>query len=259
MATAIDRETLLAYSIEGSGTPVVFLHGLTFDRRTWGPIVERLHDSVKSVTIDLPAHGASGGGPIWLEPLAERINQLLQTLGVERPIVVGHSMAAAVASIYAHNYPARGFVMIDTATEILPFAQLLHGIGPMLRGPMFNQVWSNIEISLGLDLIQEPTRTMVLDTHKVQQDVVLGYWEQVLNTDPTELQKWIDDKSDGIRIPCLSVFGRAATDGERDRFDRMYDVQIEEWVDDGHFVHLVEPDRFAARLRAFVEYCDRQP
>ena len=37
MSSATDRATGLAYDIEGSGTPVVFVHGLTFDRRTWRP------------------------------------------------------------------------------------------------------------------------------------------------------------------------------------------------------------------------------
>ena len=42
MAAATDSVTSLAYDDEGAGTPVVFLHGLTFDRRTWRPIIERL-------------------------------------------------------------------------------------------------------------------------------------------------------------------------------------------------------------------------
>jgi pimeloyl-ACP methyl ester carboxylesterase len=113
MATATDLEAGLAYDIEGSGTPVVFLHGLTFDRRTWRPIIDRLDGAVTSIAIDLPAHGDSGGD---------------------------------------------------------------HQIAPMLRGPAFGQVWPNIENSLGLDRIPEPARTLVLDTHKVSQDVVLGYF-----------------------------------------------------------------------------------
>jgi pimeloyl-ACP methyl ester carboxylesterase len=148
-------------------------------------------------------------------------------------------------------------VVVDQATETLPVAQMLQQIAPMLRGPAFSQAWPNIENSLGLDRIPEPTRALVLGTHKVEQDVVLGYWDQVLTTDPAEFQAWTDAKTAGIRIPCLAVFGRRATDGERKRFDDMLDVQIEEWVGDGHFVHLVDPQRFATRLRTFVDYCNQ--
>ena len=146
---------------------------------------------------------------------------------------------------------------MDQATEILPFAQMLHQVAPMLRGPAFGQVWPGIENSLGLDRIPEPARTLVLETHKVNQDVVLGYWDQVLGTEPARLQAWIDDKAATIQVPCLAVFGRPATDGERERLGRLPDAQIEEWPGDGHFVHLVDPGRFAARLRAFVEHCDQ--
>jgi pimeloyl-ACP methyl ester carboxylesterase len=51
------------------------------------------------------------------------------------------------------------------------------------------------------------------------------------------------------------VFGRQATDGERERLARLPDAQIEEWAGGGHFVHLVDPGRFATRLRVFVEHC----
>jgi pimeloyl-ACP methyl ester carboxylesterase len=67
LANAKDLATGLAYGIEGSGTPVVFVHGLTFDRRTWRPITDQLGGSVMSIAIDLPAHGESGGEPTSLE------------------------------------------------------------------------------------------------------------------------------------------------------------------------------------------------
>jgi pimeloyl-ACP methyl ester carboxylesterase len=257
MATATDLQAGLAYDIEGTGTPVVFLHGLTLDRRTWRPIIDRLDGSVTSIAIDLPAHGDSGGEPAPLEAVAERIHLLLQTLGVERPVVVGHSMGAGIAGLYVSQHPARGVVLVDQATEILPFAQMLHQIAPMLRGPAFGQVWPDIETSLGLDLIPEPTRSLVLDTHTVRQDVVLGYWDQVLDTEPAELQAWIDATAARIQVPCLAVFGRPATGGERERLGRLPDARIEEWAGDGHFVHLVDPGRFAARLRAFAGHCDQ--
>jgi pimeloyl-ACP methyl ester carboxylesterase len=257
MATVTDLQAGLAYDIEGTGTPVVFLHGLTFDRRTWRPIIDRLDGSVTSIAIDLPAHGDSGGEPAPLETVTERIHQLLQTLGVDRPVVVGHSMAAGIAGLYASEHPARGVVLVDQATEILPFAQMLHQIAPMLRGPAFDQVWPNIENSLEVDRIPEPTRSLVLETHKVRQHVVLGYWDQVLTTEPAELQAWIDATAARIQVPCLAVFGRPATDGERKRLSRPPGAQIEEWAGDGHFVHLVDPGRFAARLGTFVEHCNQ--
>jgi pimeloyl-ACP methyl ester carboxylesterase len=89
----------------------------------------------------------------------------------------------------------------------------------------------------------------------VKQAVVVGYWEMLLGSDPDELQAWIDAEFAKIRVPCLGVFGRPVTDPERERFGWLPDVQLEEWVGDGHFVHLVDPAPFADRLRQFVDYC----
>ena len=79
--------------------------------------------------------------------------------------------------------------------------------------------------------------------------------EHDLRTDPEALQALIDTKIGQLGVPLLGVFGRAITDSERERFGWLADVQLEEWLGDGHFVHLVEPDRFAIRLRQFVDHC----
>src|SRR4051812_32929160 len=125
MAAAADAATRLAHDDEGGGTPVVFLHGLTFDRRTWRPIVDRLGGSVRSISIDLPAHGESGGVPAPLDEVAARVHELLEARGVERPIVVGHSMSAGLAVVYAAAYPVRGAVMVDSGPDVQPFAELV--------------------------------------------------------------------------------------------------------------------------------------
>lgn len=255
MSTAIRHETGLAHEIEGAGTPVVFLHGLTFDRRTWQPIIDRLGGSVRSVAIDLPAHGASGGAPAPLDQVAAQVHELLASLSVERPIMVGHSMMGGLAALYAAAYPTRGVVMLDSGPDIRPFAEFVHRLEPALRGPGFSQVWPTFEASLGLDRIPEPVRSLVLDAHQVKQDVVVGYWEPLLRADPAEFQAWIDAQIRNLNVPLLGIFGRPITEGDRERFEWLPDVQLEEWAGDGHFVHLVDPDRFATRLHQFVEYC----
>ena len=254
MATA-HTASRLAYDDEGAGTPVVLLHGLTFDRRSWWPIIERLGGAVRSIAIDLPAHGESHGTPPPLEQIPARLHELLTALAVERPIVVGHSMSGGLAAMYASTYPTCGLVFIDNGPHIQPFAELVRRLEPALRGPGFAEVWPMFENSLGLERIPEPARSLVLATHRVNQDVVVGYWELLLRSDPAELQAWTDTIMAKLDVPCLGVFGRPITDGERERFERLPDVQLEEWPGDSHFVHLVDPGRFAARLRQFVDYC----
>src|SRR5215217_3982065 len=112
MATAPDTTTRLAYDDEGAGPPVVFLHGLTFDRRSWRPIIDRLCDSVRSIAIDLPAHGESRGAPPPVEQVPARLHELLAALAAERPVMVGHSMSGGLAAMYASAYATRGLVFV---------------------------------------------------------------------------------------------------------------------------------------------------
>jgi len=167
MATEGDTTASLAYDEDGAGIPVVFLHGLTFDRRSWRPIIERLDGGVRSIAIDLPAHGDSGGAPAPLDHVAAQVHELLGSLTVDRPILVGHSMSGGLASSYAAAYPSRGLVIVDNGSDIRPFAQLLRRLEPALCGPGFTEVWQRFEESLALERIPEPVRSLVLETHEV--------------------------------------------------------------------------------------------
>ena len=89
----------------------MLVHGPAFDRRIWQPIIDRLGDSVTSLAIDLPAHGESQGEPVPKQGVADQIH------GLERPIGVGQSIAAAAAGLSAATDPTRGIVLIDQATE----------------------------------------------------------------------------------------------------------------------------------------------
>src|SRR4051794_15737217 len=108
------RTGALAYELSGRGVPVVLLHGLTFDRRTWDPIVDRLVGDVLCIAVDLPGHGQSGGSAMPLNGLAALLRRHLDDLGVDRPVVVGHSMSGGLALVYAAEHPARGAVTLDS-------------------------------------------------------------------------------------------------------------------------------------------------
>jgi pimeloyl-ACP methyl ester carboxylesterase len=253
------QRTALAFERSGAGVPIVFLHGLTFDRRTWRPIIERLGDDVCSLAVDLPAHGDSPGPPCDLADAAAQVHQLVDSLGIDDPVVVGHSMSGGVAMIYAASHPARGAVTVDSAVNLVPTAELVQRLEPALRGPGFARAFGPFQQSMGYDRIPEPLRSQVLAAQDVRQDVVLRYWDELMRSQPERLQARVEQLAAAIDVPVLAVFGRRLANDERDYLRRLVPgVQLEEWPDRGHFVHLAAADRFAARLRAFVDLCDRR-
>jgi pimeloyl-ACP methyl ester carboxylesterase len=249
----------LAYETHGEGVPVVFLHGLTFDRRTWRPIIERLRGGVRSIAIDLPGHGETGGPGCGLDEAAARINATLRGIDVDAPIIVGHSMSGGIAMMYAAAYPVRGVVDVDQTMNMRPFAELVQRLEPALRGNGFASVFNTFQASMGLDNLSEPLRSMVLETQSINQEIVLQYWDEVLRSDPLELQGRVQGILQAVEVPCLCVFGQVLPADDREDLQCLRDIQLEEWPDRGHFVHLAEPDRFSARLHAFVAHCTESP
>jgi pimeloyl-ACP methyl ester carboxylesterase len=257
MSLSIQQSTL-AYEQHGSGVPVVFLHGLTFDRSAWQPIGDRLGDHVRSIAVDLPGHGETDGPPCALDEVASRLNTLLEQLGVERPVVVGHSISAVIAMIYAASYPVLGIVDVDQPVDPRPFAQLARRLEPVLRGDDFAAAFEPFQHSMGLDRVAEPLRAELLGNQRIRQDLVLGYWQEVLRADPAQLLARVEEVMSRIDAPALCVFGRELSPGEREYLlEHIAHAQLEVWSGAGHFVHLAEPDRFAARLRDFIDRCAR--
>jgi pimeloyl-ACP methyl ester carboxylesterase len=247
----------LAIETYGAGVPVVFLHGLTFDRRTWRPIIDRLGDGVRSIAIDLPGHGDSPGAGDRLDRLAELIADALQcACGVTDPVIVGHSMSGALALVYAGTYTVRGVVTVDQAWNIQPFAGVVRQSAPALRGGSFSTAFGSFEQAIGIDRLAPAIRADVVARRRLHRDLVLSYWQELLDADPDEVQGRIEKHAASVTAPCLAVFGRELSVGERRRMrDLVPAVQVTEWAGDGHMVHLVAPDRFAARLRAFLSQC----
>jgi pimeloyl-ACP methyl ester carboxylesterase len=246
----------LAFEEHGAGVPVVFLHGLTFNRSTWRPVIERVGAGVRSIAVDLPGHGETPGPPPAEHEIVAEVHALCERLGAERPILVGHSIAGGFVGAYAATYPVRGFVVVDSFPDLRPFAAFAGQLEPALRGPAFAQAFAPFQQSMGLNRIPEPLRSEVLDGQAIRQELVLGYWDELLHTPVDELQARIEGQMSRVSAPGLMVFGHELSDAERAYLAwHLPLVTAEEWTDDGHCLHLVDPDRFAGRLRAFIGAC----
>jgi pimeloyl-ACP methyl ester carboxylesterase len=254
--TQVADSAQLNYERRGAGSPLLFIHGLTFDRSTWKPIVEQLTDRFTCVTVDLPGHGGSEGPQRGIDDVAVAISHLLGELEVEPPVVIGHSLGAAVAGSFAAHCPARGLVMVDQATYIRPFAAMLHQFEPALRGKNFQAAFEPIRQTIGVELLPEPQRTSILASQRIDQDLALAYWDEVLATTPDELQARIDRDTKAVAVPVLVVFGQTIDDATREHLlSHLPSPEIEEWPGLGHMVHLMDPQRFARRLAEFADRC----
>jgi pimeloyl-ACP methyl ester carboxylesterase len=243
----------LAYDDSGAGPALVFLHGLTFSRHTWDPIIDRLRGDHRCVSIDLPGHGDSPGSAADPWQAAERLHRTLNAIGVDAPVVIGHSAGALMATGYASTYSTVGVVNIDQPLLVAPFAELVQRLSDQLRGPDFDSAFAPFEESIGVARLPEPERSRVAGTRRIDQATVLDHWSLPLGTPPEELQPKLDAMIDSVTVPYLYLAGDKPADPVRQHLQaHLKGLELVVWAGTGHLAHLVDPDRFAELVADFA-------
>lgn len=111
------------YVDAGEGPPVVFLHGLGAQLHHFlHPLFERFGPGYRLIALDRPGSGYSvraGGATGRLPEQAEVVRRFVETLGLEKPLVVGHSLGGAIALTLAVEHP-------DAISGIALLAPLTH-------------------------------------------------------------------------------------------------------------------------------------
>ena len=73
----------------GRRPPLVLLHGLTFDRTSWHPVLAELtalDPGRRALALDLPGHGESPPWPDYdLEPIADAVHRAVAGARLSRP------------------------------------------------------------------------------------------------------------------------------------------------------------------------------
>ena len=108
----------LAYTRSGSGAPLVLLHGIGLNRRSWDPVVPALARQFDVIAVDLPGFGDSAlASPAQAGPraLAEAVAGLLTELGVTTPHLAGNSLGGWVALELGAIRPMASVTLLDPA------------------------------------------------------------------------------------------------------------------------------------------------
>lgn len=101
-----------------SGTPIIFLHGVTDSHRSFDLLREHIPDEFRAIAVTQRGHGdaskpASGYSSA---DLAEDLKLFMRALRIESAFIVGHSMGSFVAQRFAAENPemVRGLVVIGS-------------------------------------------------------------------------------------------------------------------------------------------------
>ena len=132
----------IAYIDEGTGDPIVLVHGfasnITFNWVDPGWVRHLTRAGYRVIALDNRGHGESekihDPGVYGAPMMAEDARRLLDHLGIEKTDVMGYSMGARISAFLALNHPERvghlifgglGFGMVEGVGDPEPIAQAL--------------------------------------------------------------------------------------------------------------------------------------
>ena len=125
----------LFYETQGKGDrSIVFVHGLMMTHEVWRNQAAALAEDFTVVTLDLRGFGDSDRPetPYTLETFSEDIHFLIQTLKLERPVLVGWSMGVSIGMAYASWYPETisRLVLVDGTPQFVASEDFPHAVPP---------------------------------------------------------------------------------------------------------------------------------
>jgi pimeloyl-ACP methyl ester carboxylesterase len=185
----------------GKGSfPLVLVHGAGGSRLNWPPELRRLFGAT-IYTLDLPGHGrSSGDGWDAIEGYAADAVAFLDGVGIERAIVVGHSMGGAIALTMALDSTERvaGLVLVATGARLRVAPSILERISTDFETALdiiTRYAWSPEALSNLVDLGRERLR-------EAGPDVLLG---DLIACDRFDVMGRLEE----VDVPTLVVAGSA--------------------------------------------------
>lgn len=121
------------YSTEGTGRPVVLLHGYLLSGEAWKPLSDLLAATFRVISVDIPGHGESGvaGDTHSMEFIAEAVRAVMDDAGEKKVLLAGHSMGGYAALAFAEKYPGMlaGYILFHSH----PYADAPESIAKRMR------------------------------------------------------------------------------------------------------------------------------
>jgi pimeloyl-ACP methyl ester carboxylesterase len=113
----------IRYEVAGRGDPtLVFVHGWSCDRSYWRPQIDHFAASHRVVALDLGGHGESGlERKDWtMAAFAGDVRAVVEGLGLQKVVLVGHSMGGPVILEAARLMPDRvvALVPVDFFSDV---------------------------------------------------------------------------------------------------------------------------------------------
>lgn len=252
MTNEIDIDgTKLHYTCQGEGDPIILMHGWGCNNTTLASIAAVASESMKVYNVDFPGFGETPEpDTVWgVEEYTRLIEGMVKKLGIENPVLLGHSFGGRVGILYSSRNPVKKLILVDAA-----------GVKPRRSLKYYFKVYS-FKLSKRIanliygkekaqKMIEERRRKSASADYLQASPKMRAILSKVVNEDLRHVMPQ-------IKAPTLLIWG------ENDTATPMRDARImEKLIPDaglvsfpgcGHYSFLDNPVQFAAVLRSFLK------
>jgi esterase len=247
----------LAFEALGEGPPVVILHGLFGSRRNWRSIAQALSANHRVLCVDLRNHGASPwAATMSYAEMAADVRMLIQTEGLDRPVLIGHSMGGKTAMTLALESPESigRLIVVDIAPvsyadRLTPYVEAMQSINPRTtadRAEAMRQMSAKIPDAAAVGFLLQ--NLVVRDDHfdwRLNLPAI-GAAVPALCAFPPELSS---RRFDGPALLIAGALSDYVSPSDRAAFAELFpQAQTVEIDGAGHWVHADRPAEFVAAL-----------
>jgi pimeloyl-ACP methyl ester carboxylesterase len=238
------------------GMPVLLLHGITDSWRSWEPVLPHLPRSIRAFAVTHRGHGDADRPATGYHPrdFGADVIAFMDAVGLERAVLVGHSMSGYIVQGVASEHPNRvlgvvlvgAFASYSDKAAVIELCDVVEAFGDNVD-PGFVREFQ--EITITQPVADGLVDMVVSESLKLPAHVWRASFGALLEIDrPVAL--------DRIGAPTLVVW--ADRDAAAPRNDQIAlvegipDAELLVYEGAGHALHWEEPERFAADLVTFL-------
>jgi pimeloyl-ACP methyl ester carboxylesterase len=266
----------IAVQVAGAGRPVLMVHGLGGSLHDWDDAVEGLAHRHAIHRFDLLGHGERAGterNPS-LQEMAHDVAQVIDSLALERPLLVGHSMGALVVMRYLQDHgEARiaGVCLIDQSPRITTDEHWKLGLFGSLTRAQVQHTLARLRDDFAETVATEILTRLLPQKQAAAPDALAGRlvrWmlvkmargsgaDRVLSMIESLAEADFREVIARLSVPTMVVLGGLSNHygglplGQYYR-DTLSDGTVRTYRKAAHSPHRQEADRFAKDLAAFA-------
>ncbi|WKD85947.1 hypothetical protein KCTC32516_01296 [Polaribacter huanghezhanensis] len=200
------------YRDEGTGTPIVLIHGTASSLHTWDDWTKGLKKNYRVIRMDLPAFGLTGpnlNGDYSIQNYTRFLDQFLSKIKVDTFYLAGNSLGGNIAWEYTAEHPEKVKKLILLDSGGLPTNKSQPWIFRMARTPILNSLFLYITPKA---IIKENMKQVYADDSKITDALITRYHEMALRTgnrqafiDRAKMDFDFDDKANLEKLKSIKT------------------------------------------------------